>query len=92
MRELRNLIERAVLLGGIPGMEPAEERAAVPPGEVRNAAGYPLEWTLEQVKEAHMRRVVEAHAGNKSAAARQLGVSRKTLERKFGTSDADERG
>ena len=32
----------------------------------------------------HMRRVLEAHGGNKSAAARQLGVSRKTLERKLG--------
>ena len=90
VRELRNVIERAVLLGGIPGMDPAEDRVAEPSAEPAGDGGYPLEWTLEQVKEAHMRRVVEAHAGNKSAAARQLGVSRKTLERKFGTSDTDD--
>jgi ActR/RegA family two-component response regulator len=27
--------------------------------------------------------VVDSHEGNKSAAARQLGVARKTLERKY---------
>jgi DNA-binding NtrC family response regulator len=90
VRELRNVIERAVLLGGIPGMDPAEDRVAEPSAEPAGDGGYPLEWTLEQVKEAHMRRVVAAHEGNKSAAARQLGVSRKTLERKFGTSDTDD--
>jgi DNA-binding NtrC family response regulator len=91
VRELRNVIERAVLLGGIPGMA-AAEAVSEPPAAAAEEGGYPLEWSLEQVKEAHMRRVVEAHAGNKSAAARQLGVSRKTLERKFGAADGDGRG
>ena len=90
LRELRNVIARAELLGGIPGMD-TTERVAVPVGRDSEEEGYPLDWTLEQVKEAHMRRVVEAHEGNKSAAARQLGVSRKTLERKFGTADPNER-
>ncbi len=90
VRELRNVIERAVLLGGIPGMDTAE-RVAEPVARDREEEGYPLDWTLEQVKEAHMRRVVESHEGNKSAAARQLGVSRKTLERKFGSADPNER-
>jgi DNA-binding NtrC family response regulator len=80
VRELRNLIERAVLMGEIPGMAPPPAGVA----ELPAGGAYPLDWTLEQVKEAHMRRVVEAHAGNKSAAARRLGVSRKTLERKLG--------
>ncbi|MBS1200899.1 MAG: Fis family transcriptional regulator [Proteobacteria bacterium] len=79
VRELRNLVERAVLAGELPGMAP-------PPAIAEPDAGdaYPLDWTLEQVKEAHMRRVLDAHRGNKSAAARRLGVSRKTLERKLG--------
>jgi DNA-binding NtrC family response regulator len=89
VRELRNIIERAVLLGEIPGMKPAAA-VAEPAAGVQDEGSYPLDWTLEQVKEAHMRRVVQAHAGNKSAAARQLGVSRKTLERKLGTAEADD--
>jgi len=91
VRELRNVVERAVLLGGIPGVDPAQA-VAEPAAGAHEGDGYPLGWTLEQVKEAHMRRVVQAHAGNKSAAARQLGVSRKTLERKFGTVGPDDGG
>jgi DNA-binding NtrC family response regulator len=33
--------------------------------------------------------VLQAHDGNKSAAARKLGVSRKTLERKLGVAGTD---
>ena len=59
-----------------------EARRGVPPG-------YPEDWTLEQVKHHHMTRVLEASNGNKSAAARRLGVSRKTLERKLGGNNPD---
>jgi DNA-binding NtrC family response regulator len=79
VRELRNVIERAVLLGEWPRAGPAAHAV-----RATRAGAYPVEWTLEQVKQVHMRRVVDAHGGNKSAAARQLGVSRKTLERKLG--------
>ncbi len=77
VRELRNVIERAVLMGELPGLEAP---AAEPVADI----AYPLDWTLERVKQAHMQRVLDAEAGNKSAAARRLGVSRKTLERKLG--------
>ncbi len=38
--------------------------------------------TLEMVERRHILRVLDIEGGNKSAAARRLGVSRKTLERK----------
>lgn len=60
-----------------------DQGAAIAPPE------YPEDWTLEQVKHHHMTRVLEANDGNKSAAARRLGVSRKTLERKLGGNNAD---
>jgi len=80
VRELRNTIERTVLMGALP--ETLSSSMLEPPQAATQA--YPLDWTLEQVKQAHMRRVLEAHDGNRSAAARQLGLSRKTLERKLG--------
>jgi len=81
VRELRNVIERTVLLGILPTAAMIETDAAAEQGE----GYYPIEWTLEQVKQHHMQRVVADCGGNKSAAARRLGVSRKTLDRKFGT-------
>jgi DNA-binding NtrC family response regulator len=83
VRELRNLVERAVLLGELP----RAPMAAAPHTESPSQPAYPLDWTLEQVKQAHILRVLGAHDGNKSAAARQLGLSRKTLERRLGTTD-----
>jgi DNA-binding NtrC family response regulator len=38
--------------------------------------------TLETVERRHILHVLDRENGNKSAAARRLGVSRKTLERK----------
>ena len=75
-----------------------EQRAAVAPvdedtgsGAERRAAppNYPENWTLEQVKLHHMRRVLEASNGNKSAAARRLDISRKTLERRLRGNNPD---
>ena len=59
-----------------------EERGGAPPE-------YPEDWTLEQVKNHHMARVLEASDGNKSAAARRLDISRKTLERKLRDNNPD---
>jgi DNA-binding NtrC family response regulator len=40
-------------------------------------------WSLAQVEEQHIRRVLSRHRGNATAAARQLGISRTTLWRKL---------
>jgi DNA-binding NtrC family response regulator len=80
-RELRNLVERALILGHFP-----PDRKSVSQAPSANAAATvnasPLDSTLEAVEKAHILRVLESVRGNKSEAARRLGVSRKTLERK----------
>ncbi len=78
VRELKNVIERTLLLGRLPA---DSMRSAELPNE-ESASGYPLVWTVEAVERAHIEAVLESVNNNKSAAARQLGVSRKTLERK----------
>ncbi|PKO56520.1 MAG: sigma-54-dependent Fis family transcriptional regulator, partial [Betaproteobacteria bacterium HGW-Betaproteobacteria-19] len=76
VRELRNLVERSLILGTFPTeILPATTR-------MNEAADAEL-LTLEEVEKRHILRVVEACGGNKSEAARRLGVARKTLERKF---------
>lgn len=114
IRELKNLIERCILLGkppahywrelhGYPVLDevttsledstkPSNHTAlsdsaiVVQPGET----GYPNHWTLKEVEKAHIMQLVDFYEGNKSAAARDLGVARKTLERKFKEWDGDE--
>jgi DNA-binding NtrC family response regulator len=72
VRELRNLIERTLILGKFPG--DLDERDAGP----ANAAGA----TLEEVERRHIMAVLAETGGNREEAARRLGISRKTIDRK----------
>ncbi|MBZ5874796.1 sigma-54-dependent transcriptional regulator [Chromohalobacter israelensis] len=80
IRELKNFIERCILLGQLPS--DMFDDAVVAETDL-NADGYPTDWTLDAVERAHILNVLDAHANNKSSAARALGVSRKTLDRKL---------
>jgi two-component system NtrC family response regulator len=84
VRDLRNVVERTLLLGRPPWESIdgsiSESRPDLDPSEV---GGFPATWTLEQVEKFHTLRVLGAAHGNKSEAARRLGISRKTLERKL---------
>ncbi|MCL1142769.1 sigma-54-dependent transcriptional regulator [Shewanella gaetbuli] len=79
IRELKNMIERCILLG----KPPAEYWKKTTTTNLSDNYGYPMSWTLKEVEKQHVTQVVTAHDGNKSAAARDLGVSRKTLDRKY---------
>ncbi len=76
VRELRNVIERSLLLGKLPHDCFPEGR----PNAATNST--PPDWNLAQVERDHITQVLTLCEGNKSEAARRLGVSRKTLERK----------
>ncbi len=72
VRELKNLVERSLILGWFDlGREPADD-----PGHAAS------EESLEAVEKRHILAVLAACDGNKAEAARRLGVSRKTLDRK----------
>ena len=43
----------------------------------------PLELAKREFERAYLMQVVEAHAGNQSAAARSLGIHRNTLSKKL---------
>ncbi|MGB3178774.1 MAG: sigma-54 dependent transcriptional regulator [Albidovulum sp.] len=72
VRELRNLIERSLILGEFP-----EEFSG--DGVVRGTE--PAE-SLQSVERVHILTVLDACHGNRAEAARRLGVSRKTIDRK----------
>ncbi len=74
VRELKNYVERSLILGSFPalGSLPAVPASFLPDGEL----------TLAEVEKRHALAMLERTEGNKSEAARRLGISRKTLERK----------
>ena len=78
IRELKNFIERCILLGHLPLHELTAQDSLN-----GRTPGYPSCWPLDEVERRHILRVLEACEGNKSATARQLGIARKTLERKL---------
>ncbi len=72
VRELRNLIERALILGEFPP-EFAGTGDEISPEAVDS---------LQLVEKRHILTVLDACEGNRAEAARRLGVSRKTIDRK----------
>ena len=85
-RELRNLVERALILGYFP-MDGLPIPEANPAGVADALAAMSSDCTLEQIEKEHILRVLESVRGNKSEAARRLGGSRPTLERKCASWD-----
>jgi DNA-binding NtrC family response regulator len=80
VRELRNAIERAVLLcdGRQLRTEDVEAEADV---DVRDQNGIPFPARLNEVIVAVVREMLELVGGNKSEAARRLGISRTRFQR-----------
>lgn len=72
VHELRNLVERSLILGEfVPGFESAAE-----PGKEQ------ADDSLQAVERQHILRVLEESGNNRAEAARRLGISRKTIDRK----------
>ncbi|SKA87583.1 DNA-binding transcriptional response regulator, NtrC family, contains REC, AAA-type ATPase, and a Fis-type DNA-binding domains [Paucidesulfovibrio gracilis DSM 16080] len=78
VRELENLVQRALALGQGPSFTP--DLLPVEIGNARTEASFS---TLEGVEKAHIRKVLAASGGNKTQAARVLGIDRVSLWRKI---------
>jgi two-component system NtrC family response regulator len=77
VRELKNVIERSLLLNS-----PVGECLSGAVQKSRPDESEPTGILLEDIEKQHILKILRLENGNKSAAARHLGISRKTLERK----------
>ncbi|HEV8702520.1 MAG TPA: sigma-54 dependent transcriptional regulator [Candidatus Polarisedimenticolia bacterium] len=82
-RELENVIERALVLGrdDVLRLDDLPESLRTRPASVTAAGGPPR--PLSEVERDHIVRTMREVRGNKAAAARLLGLDRKTLYRKL---------
>lgn len=73
VRELRNLIERSVILGSFPDAFAGSS----------GVTGAEAVENLDLVTKRHILYILDRCDGNRAEAARRLGVSRKTIDRRF---------
>ena len=101
VRELANLLERAVALSDHDTLLPEDLDLPAAAPEQPAASPVDMNLSLAAVERAHVDRVLEASGGNKAAAARALGIDRRTLYRHLherephngmGNGDADTTG
>ncbi len=93
VRELKNILERMVVLSNTEVLDlanvPEDIRAAAhlspitTPVAALASFGSSLPDKLSDVEKVHIRRIMLAVKGNKSLAAKRLGISRRTLYRKI---------
>ena len=78
IRELKNVIERSLLLNRRPS------ECVADPASIQHGLVEPDETCLQlvEIEKRHILKVLAENNGNKSSAARVLGISRKTLDRK----------
>jgi two-component system response regulator HydG len=86
VRELRNVLERACMLADGRVLTERDLGAAMPPARdappQMSASPVPAQ-DLDAVERDHIVRVLSDVKGNKQAAARRLGISRRTLYRRL---------
>jgi DNA-binding NtrC family response regulator len=88
VRQLRNIVESAVLLS--PGGALSADNVALPGSSARPAAAkaagglaIPDGMTLEQLERAALETRLQQNSGNRTLTADQLGLSRRTIQRKI---------
>ncbi|MGH7689443.1 MAG: sigma 54-interacting transcriptional regulator, partial [Gemmatimonadaceae bacterium] len=91
IREMRNVLERAMIIGrGSPAIAVTHLAS-----EVREASGVSVDHhvprTLVEVERQHISRTLRAHDGNRTRAAKELGISRATLIKKIKMYGVEER-
>ena len=82
VRELRNVLTRAYVMGG-PRIDKKSLQFHVIDTNPMAAVELPGRGTLKDAEKSYIQAVLDKHDGNRSAAARELGLARSTLHYKM---------
>jgi transcriptional regulator of acetoin/glycerol metabolism len=83
VREMRNVLERALILAGDGALvEVSHLPTEIRRGRRSSATRYEA-MSLDDVQHKHIERTLRFHKGNRTHAARELGISRATLIKKI---------
>ncbi len=85
VRQLRNIVESAVLLSpqGILTAHAINLPGLSPQSTTENAMKFPSDMTLEAIERAILESRLQQNHGNRTVTADQLGLSRRTIQRKI---------
>lgn len=83
IRELRNVIERAIVLGTGDTILPEHLPLEIREGRTSIGREIPADIPLSEMEKLYIEKVLQTAGGNKSHAAKILGISRNRLDRKL---------
>ena len=86
IRELKNLVERTILVSGKPVLDAADFEAQCPPRDDppgRERGGAYTGMTLDEIERQTILQALDFHKGNLSQVAAALGISRAALYRRL---------
>jgi two-component system, NtrC family, response regulator AtoC len=90
IREMRNVLERALIFGGgAEAIGPEHLPAELKKGGTRSRRGGFTPEPLQTVERRHIERMLVHHDGNRTRAARDLGIARATLINKIKAYELD---
>ena len=83
IRELKNLIDRTILVSGKSLIDEGDIRSQMETGQATTKHVIPTDMTLEDIEAQSIRQAIELHKGNLSNVAKSLGISRAALYRRM---------
>ncbi len=81
IRQLRNVIESSVVLSTSPTLTAADLMLTAP--RTKDSFDFPDNMTLEDIEKEALRQALLRNEGNRTLTAEQLGLSRRTIQRKI---------
>jgi len=83
VRELQNVVERAVLMSDTDCIEPQDVALDQVPRSTGAASGVEMPLNLDELERVAIERALEASGGNRTSAAKLLGITARTLRNKL---------